>query len=757
MLTRLLLLLVFCTRAALCGAQEVTVNWQTIPDPADAAKPVILPSKYRICSPERVEVLKDLLFSVSEEERQAPGKDPGIVTLPLPNGSTQRFYISYSPVLPSTLRNAFPEILSYSLKGLDDPYASGKLDWNVFGLHAAVVSPRGDFFIDPYDNHSTGRYISYYTRDFVKNSALPFSEEMLDVLEAQEPGIALRAKAGSKAPCVGPGILNYRLALACTHEYAMAVTGHTAPTMVQTLSKMVVTINRVNGVFEREVAIRLVLVPTTTAVIFTSASNDPFTANFNLMQLIAQSQKYIDSLVGANNYDIGHTLGSGGGGLAQIGSICVKGKKAQGATGSSKPAGDPFDIDYLAHELGHQLGAGHTFNAITGSCSGNRKAITATEPGSGITIMGYAGICGMNNLGNNSIPFFHARSYDEIVNWTRSEPAAACYIEESTGNNQPVVMPLPSHYTIPRGTPFQLRGNALDPDGDSLTYSWEEVSTAPSAANWNADVKPYFRSYPPSTEPARTFPSEEVLRTGNYTGTPGEYLSSKAQNLAFRLTVRDNRAGGGGVCADSTILSLCAAGPFSVSVPNEPGIVWGQKSYQEINWAVNGTDSPPLSCLKVDILCSMDDGKTYFTLKPGTDNDGAEFVRVPEVETNAGKCRIKIQSLGNIFFDVSNNPFTISTDSTVGLLNETIAHRASWKIMPNPFSDELFFVPAKDRGPAAVIYRLYDVTGRLVKEGNGRPLSNGSYVVDMQSLTGGMYLLELNNGPFTEQHRVVKE
>jgi hypothetical protein len=757
MLTRLLLLFILCAQSDWFRAQESVVRWQNIrAEQSGAEKPVILPLKYRTCMPENIGVLKDLLLSVASE-KTAVSKTPEIITLPLPDGSTQRFYITESSVLSPALRNAFPEIRSYSLRGLDDPYASGKLDWNVFGLHAAVNSARGSFYIDPFSNFSNEKYISYYTRDFNKNVSAPFSEEMLDVLNEQEPGTSLRAQAVAGVACVGSTLLNYRLALACTHQYAMAVTGHTAPTMVQTLSKMVVTINRVNGVFEREVAIRLILVPATTALIFTSEANDPFSANSNPMQLIIQSQKYIDSLVGYNNYDIGHTFSTGGGGLAQIGSICVKGKKAQGVTGSSKPSGDPFDIDYVAHEMGHQIGAGHTFNAVTGNCSGNRKAVSATEPGSGITIMGYAGICGINNLGSNSIPYFHARSYDEIVNWTRTEPSASCFIEESTGNNYPVVMPIPSQFNIPRGTPFQLKGTAFDPDGDSLTYSWEEVSPPPSAANWNADVKPYFRSYAPTTKTTRSFPSDAVLRTGNYTGTPGEYLSSKAQKLAFRFTARDNRPGGGGVCTDSTKVNMTAAGPFSVSIPSKGGIVWGQKTQQQITWAVNGTDVSPVFCNTVDILCSLDDGTSYFTLKSSTANDGDEFVELPALSVTNDKCRIKIQSVGNIFFDVSDEPFTISADSTVGLVNDQTEGTKGWKIMPNPFSSELLIVSEKNTGFAPLAYRLYDVTGRVVYGGKLSLQANGCYIADLSAIGGGIYLLELSNGAFTEQHRVVKE
>jgi len=353
--------------------------------------------------------------------------------------------------------------------------------------------------------------------------------------------------------------------VACTGEYAVAATGSATPTMAQTLAKIITSVNRVDGVYETEVAVRLVLVATETLVVFTNASTDPFNGNNNASTLIGESQSVISSTIGSANYDIGHTFSTGGGGLAGLGVVCINSQKASGITGSPNPVGDPYDIDYVAHEIGHQFAGNHTFNATTSSCGGgNRNASTAVEPGSGVTIMAYAGICGStNDLAPNSIAYFHAISYDEIVNFTNLNNGNSCAATTSTGNQPPVVTGS-GNYFVPKSTPFILTGSATDPDGDALTYSWEETEVG-TAGNWNANVKPYFRSYNPVTVPSRLFPIASVVLSGNYASVKGEFVPTSAQNLQFRLTARDNKMGGGGVCYAINTVSVTNAGPLSVT------------------------------------------------------------------------------------------------------------------------------------------------------------------------------------------------
>lgn len=699
------------------------------------------------------EAFKALLFRAPME-----GSPESLeLELPLPNGSLQRFKVVESPILPEPLASQYPELKTFSLKGIDDPRAVGKLDWSAFGFHAMVRSPRGDFFIDPYCVSNTRDYLVYYTADFKKDPSqiLPELGPEPNANPDPAPGSQGQHKSAAQPPaiCVGANLKTYRLAVACTGEYAVAATGLAAPTVSQTLSKIVTSVNRVDGVYESDLAIRLVLVPTQTAITFTNAATDPFTGNNNAVTLINQSQSVITNTIGSANFDIGHTFSTGGGGLAGLGVVCDNSQKARGITGSPNPVGDPYDIDYVAHEIGHQFRGNHTFNANTSSCNGNRNASTAVEPGSGITIMAYAGICGSNDLAPNSIAYFHAISYDEIINFAHSGSGAICAQSATTGNNPPQVSPGSLIY-VPKGTPFFLTGSATDPDGDSLTYSWEETDVAASSGNWNSGNKPYFRSYDPDTSSTRYFPKKSVVISGNYTGTKGEYLPSTPQVLNFRLSVRDNKMGGGGVCYSNYTVSVDQNGPFAVLYPSAPGIYWLSASQQTVTWDVNGTDFIPFNCDSVRVSISLDGGQNYSVLLPSTPNDGSEVIQAPSVSSTTNTCRIKVEAKGQYFYDVSNNNFTIGTDPITAIMAES--QQARFELWPNPAQNELFL--RSHQAPAAeACYVLRDLLGREVRRMNAEQSGKESLRFSLEGLDKGLYVLEYSEGQQKSSKRFIKE
>jgi len=597
--------------------------------------------------------LTTFLKTLPKEFTEAAKKNALVITLPMPNGSFNSFRVVETSMMEPELAAKFSNIKTYGGQGIDDPYATIKIDWSERGFHAMILSPvSGSIYIDPYDKQTLTNYISYFKKDF--KSKKPFIENGEIINEKiVNSNPAARPEA---AQCIGGTLRTYRLAVACTGEYATAV-GGASVTVAKALSAIVTTVNRVNGIYENELDIRLVLINNNNTIVFTDSATDPFTGDDDANILINESQKNIDKLIGTNNYDIGHTVSTASGGLAEVGVVCVDGAKASGVTGNSPPSGDPFDVDYVAHEIGHEFGALHTFNATTGNCGGNGESSSNAEPGSGSTIMAYAGICDpSNDLQPNSDPQFHPISFDQITDFINNGSGNSCAVKTTTGNTAPVVN-AGKNYTIPTSTPFVLTGSATDADNDALTYSWEEINTGGPFGEWDAPKgnAPIFRSFPPVTTPVRYFPKmNDIL---NNTTTIGEVLPTYSRTLRFRLTTRDNHAGGGGICFGEMAVSVDGkAGPFKVIKPDSA--TWDAGTFKMITWSVNNTNKAPVNCANVAIELSTDGGLTFpVTLLASTPNDGSEEIIVPDNITTAA--RIRVKALENIFFDISDTNFKI--------------------------------------------------------------------------------------------------
>lgn len=638
------------------------------------SKRVIIPQKYRAVSADLI-LLRNFLGSLPLESGVNRSEAP-VLVLPLPDGSTGRFRVWESPIMEPALQAKFPEIRTYAGQGIDDPYATIRFDYSpYFGFHAQILSPGGNIYIDPYARGNIDHYISYYDDDNIRSA--PFT--CIDP-EGSAPVEASRPDGMNAGPCRGGQLYTYRLAVACTGEYAVAV-GGTSPGALH--SAIVTTVNRVTGVYETELAIRLILVANNDLVEYMNASSDPFTGNNSPGTLIVESQTVITANIGTANFDIGHTFSTGGGGFAGLGVVCSPSQKARGITGNSNPVGDSYDIDYVAHEMGHQFGGNHTFNSQTSSCNGNRTAVTAYEVGSGTTIQAYAGICGSDNIQLNSDPYFHAISFDQISNFVEAG-GGTCKGVILTGNNLPQITSMNNNNAnIPLGTPFTLTGSATDADGDALTYSWEQWDLG-GAGSWNSGASsttaPLFKSRRPKSTGSRTFPDMAVILAGYPANPPaamnglkGETLPTVARAMKFRLTVRDNRAGGGGVVSGGEgcqagftgtfqINTIAGTGPFMVTVPNG-GESYPGATFQTVTWNVAGSDAAPINCATVRILLSTDGGLTYPTvISAGTPNDGSEAVVMPATATTTA--RIKIEAADNVFFDISNANFTITAPVT---------------------------------------------------------------------------------------------
>jgi hypothetical protein len=590
------------------------------------------------------------------------------ITLPLSDGSFGRFMARESSILVPELAAAFPTFRTYVAQGIDDPSATARLGWTDLGFHAIVLAASGTTYVDP-SSPASDLYIAVQKSSLVRPSN-PFicSFNNDDALSANR---ALNAFPITN----GTSLRTYRLALAATGEYTIAAGG----TKAAALSRMVTSMNRVNGIYERDLAVTMTLATGTggdpTALIYTSAA-DPYT-NDDGGAMLDENQANIDTVIGTANYDIGHVFSTGGGGVAALRSPCAASVKAQGVTGLDNPVGDAFDVDYVSHEIGHQFGGNHTFNGLSGNC-GTRSSSNAYEVGSGSTIQAYAGICGAENLQRNSDDYFTVESLNEMTAFiTNASTGGSCGSASATGNTVPTVS-AGSSYTIPVSTPFTLTASGSDSNGDTLTYNWEQYNLGTSSnsvlsASTDNGTRPIMRSYPSTTSSARTIPKlTYILNNANtppstYTCSgstclTGEILPTTSRTMTFHVTARDNRSGGGGIATSSmTVTSSSGAGPFVVTAPNTAVTLTGN-STTNVTWNVANTTASPVSAANVRILLSTDSGATFPTVvSASTANDGSETVTVPNTATTTA--RLKIEAVGNIFFDVSNTNFTIVAGS----------------------------------------------------------------------------------------------
>lgn len=647
-------------------SQRATNFWK----PIDEVKAQVSEQYIRKAFPFQAQYFQLNLEALKSALQAAPQRLNGNVNsnvqISLPNafGEFDVYKVMEASVLDEELQAKYPEIKSYVGQGVDNPSLYLRFSITPMGLHTMTIgSHSGAQYIDPFSKNGD-IYVVYAKRHLnplenphiceVEDEFSNFNrEEILDLNSARN---------------ANDGILRqYRLAIACTQEYSAFHVNQAglnaapdAQKKAAVLAAMNVTMTRVNGVYERDLSITMTIVPNNEIIIF--LENDPFDNN-NAGTLINQSQTVIDSNIGNANYDIGHTFSTGGGGLAGLNVICVTGNKARGITGSNQPVGDPFDIDFVAHEIGHQFGSPHTFNGTQLNCAGgNRTESSAYEPGSGTTIMAYAGICGSDNVQNNSDAYFHQRSLALIWANVSGGSGSSCPVLTPTGNSVPTAE-AGANFTIPAGTPYKLTGSSTDADGTaSHTYTWEQFDLGPAGLPSETNLQgPLVRSFEGTSNPTRFVPRLQDVLTNGGSSTTWEKLSLVNRDINYRLTVRDNDARGGQIAVDNMIVTNTnSAAFFAVTSQNTSGITWLPGETQTITWNVANTTSAPVNTQNVNILLSIDGGQNFdIVLAANTPNDGIEDITVPNVF--GASSRIMVEAVGNIFFNVNTQNFTVGS------------------------------------------------------------------------------------------------
>ncbi|MDI1256705.1 MAG: M12 family metallo-peptidase, partial [Flavobacterium sp.] len=697
-----------------------------------------VPTKYKVFTLDNTTLRAKLALASKRDENNNLATTV-LLDFPFDDGSTETFSIERVSVLAPSLESKYTEIRSYYGVSRKNPLNKIYITMDPGGFTGLITGEK-TIYIDPYNFKNNGDdYIVYDRSNCIRNPNDPFvcnadvDTKIIDA--ATSSNITARNVTDGK-------LRTYELAVACTSEYSF----YYGNTLTGVLAAINTTITRVNSVYRRDFAVVFQLVPAEDRLIYINNVNkdtptpdpDPYD-NFDGSQMLGANTGNITGLITATAYDIGHVFSTGGGGIASTGPCATT--KGQGVTGIVTPQFDPFDIDYVCHEMGHQFGAGHTQN---NNCQ--RATASAMEPGSASTIMGYAGICAPNVQGNSDA-YFHAISISQMSG-ASGIAGHTCETETVIANTAPVATG-PGNFTIPKSTPFTLTGSATDANGDALTYNWEQMNNEttgtmpPVATNPGS---PNFRSFFATTSPSRTFPNMAAI-VANTTPT-WEVLPSVARTLNFRMTVRDNNSLGGQTNqANSVVTVSAAAGPFIVTAPNAGTEIWyvGETT-RTVTWNVASTTAAPVSTANVKISLSTDGGFTYpVVLLASTANDGSENITVPN---NIGKTmRIKVEAVGNIYFDISNADFEIkantfeltTTQSTVSTCKPTsAAFTVNYTPAPTFSGTTTFSVTGLPSGATAAFSNVtLNASGSTVMTVNGIGAINaGSYNLTFTATSG---------------------
>ena len=607
------------------------------------------------------------------------------ISLPMPDGSYQKFTAIENNTISGQFKKENPGILSFDIVGADNALLQGALTVTKEKIYASILSEEGLIGIWPLKNGGRGKYKVY-----IGNNDPELGYEPV-ICSSSDAGERIVSENGGENNITyrtsgfnGEVIRTYRLVIVCTGEFYQANGNSTGAVR----SLITAIVNGWNVILKNNLSVKLVL--SRSPYLYKNKNTDPFIPDGDGGKTrTTQAVNAINSLFNKSVYDIGHVLHNhssqmdpGGkwenGGLAALGVVCSDTKyyganggprKAAGWSGSYNNQGNSY-VALSVHEVGHQFNMTHTFNGTGESCTDNISETTAYEIGSGTTLMSYNGICSdVQNIPSYGTEddYYHINSIERALSYISSH--ALCATVDSTGNHHPVVEAGAS-YTIPRGTPFFLEGDASDEDGDELTYCWEEYDEdgpghptqgmlGQSAAN--STKAPLFRSYAPSTNPVRYFPDKSYILKGKNRNLTFEALPMVTRTLNFKLTVRDNFIGGGGVAWDETQVSVTSgAGPFEISSQNSNTILTanGTNTF-DLKWKVANTDKAPVNCSDVEVYFSVDGGKTFPFYLGRTNNDGIETLLVPNLPTQQG--RIMIKSFENIFFDINNHDITIES------------------------------------------------------------------------------------------------
>ncbi|WP_173015004.1 reprolysin-like metallopeptidase [Capnocytophaga felis] len=580
-----------------------------------------------------------------------------LIQIPDCNGNMENYRIERTQVLSESLSKKYTDIKTYVGFSTKNPSKTIRFTWSSFGLNAIMGENFELSFIESIDDEGT-KYKVYRRKS---SESQYFDCKTMEEVEARKGNKTRKATYQTDNR-----VRTFRIAIATTHQYTQYFRGKD-----RAFAQVVSTINRVNQVYGAQLSIQFQIV-SDKSILFDSEADDPF-KNINYDNWYSSEsgvlQRTLDAKVGSANYDLGHLFHNKnlGGNAGCIGCVCETGRKGTAFSSIRFRSGmdmDFFDVDILSHEIGHQMGAYHTFSYEYENTS------SQVEPGSGSTIMGYAGVIENHNVQKKTDAYFHHRSVYDIMQVAKNR---TCATEASSSNKLPEIDNLRS-YTIPQGTAYLLEGSATDPDGDKLLYTWEQSDSRGSAdysfspTSKNGAIA---RSLPPSTSSKRYIPRLSRIVAGKLTqtnppiGSEWETVLTVGRTLNWSFMVLDRKPAtntmGGTVYKTIQVVVDGSAGPFEVTSHRENSN-WFAGQNQTITWNVAKTNTGNINAKKVSVLFSTDGGITFpHTLAKGLENSGKARVSIPEsLRTTKGKYMIKADD--NIFLAVNSGVITIKDD-----------------------------------------------------------------------------------------------
>ena len=673
------------------------------------------------------------------------------VSVPTPDGTFRTFTVWNTPVLDDELQRQHTDIQTYTGIAADNPNVTVKMSATPMGFFARVFSFSNEesFAIEPYGYDHNGYYTVAYAKHIssIPNTVSTCNPDKLTHLTEGTPVNITGEQGGTAQRTNGSTRHTYRLAMACTGEYAQLVTNSPTPTVSQVLAIITATVNNANGVWEREIAVSLKLISSNTAVMYMDGNADPYTDGTNDV-LIDENQTNVNNVIGSANYDIGHVFNTAGGGLAALGSTCGNGNKASGVSGSSGPS----DIGTVIHEVGHQMGAGHTFTSEAGGCNGNGMPASAYEPGSGTTIMSYNGACAADNTPSVSTDYYNNFNLGQMNTFLTST-GMTC---GTTGVGQtPVTMAnLSVRHIIPANTPFELiapEAFKTVASNATTTYCWEQSDKGTidmvEANGATVTTGPIFSSLDPDTSRIRVFPSYQLLSDNQYSSS-GARLPNVTRNMSFKVTARSLSTDGWGThnTIDSVVRLKAvkgSTGDFRVLTPST-NVTWTPGQKYAVTWNVANTLTPQDSIMAgfVNIYLSKDGGLTFpIILATNVQNDGSFDITAPDLFTT--QARIKVKAVGNVFFDVSHTNFKINGNPTSV---RDMALNNSISVFPNPATQDLNIRNEQYNGDVLQVQML-NALGQRVWSGELKTsvsipvaeMGRGAYYLHIQNLENGQY------------------